>query len=897
MADKMAIAALPSTTIRLLNSAQVLTTPVSLVKELIDNSLDAKATSIDIIISSNTLDKVEVRDNGHGIQPDDFDALARHGHTSKLRSFEELRLLGGHTLGFRGEALASAVELGEVTVTTKTEGESVATRVKLKATGGIDHQTRTSHPVGTTVSVKDFMAKLPVRKRTFEKEAAKSIAKINRLLAAYALARPSIRFSLKIANGAKGAWSFIPHPSGGIREAVLLAIGKDTALQCVDKMVRSGEHQTAATASKLTTVHATDPEHFIINAFLPGPDADPSKIGGSPYLSVDSRPVSHEKGTMKKIVTMFKKYIRGSLNDRDDKLKSPFIRLNIKCPAASYDANVEPAKDDVLFGNEDLVLDTVEKLFRIVYGDCSAPLKKPSSRLLDNSRDNLELPLIQVSPSSSNVGDPHSAPAASAATQPTPDRSGSPICDDLMVLDHGDIGDMPSNKQAKWGFDMSEDLTMEVERHDKRQNRYSHDRAGRAYTTDQMQPGQKPYLNPWTIAKKGLPFTSEPTTASSNANKFPTLTPTAPGFHSSPENNPFILPISNSQIPLAFHNNGIAALQPKLVNILHQQQPNSPSGHRRQTSSGGQQLPLNTESDQFVHDGELPHQPLRRGDFVTARRIAQEPLISPPPTQQSKPSPKTRALKQFISPFRGTEDSPRRDGLRQTTLLPIYHPLSTNIDGQQNTSDDSDLAWAMDFEKRKEEATRQRREEVRDLKAAGNESAIMKGSRSSPYKNRYIAATASLEVSRQSLRNNSLEQPKTPFQASLPDDSMRAYLMRRQRSIDPQVYTAPDPLKLTHTKSAKLPLETVSYEAQLQSLVQSLPVEFNTLQRIVLALARCNISVDKFTGLSIESDDISDITMRLQVVVTAWLKDAEDGEVEIEYTLRNLSNDKLLGMA
>jgi hypothetical protein len=203
----------------------------------------------------------------------------------------------------------------------------------------------------------------------------------------------------------------------------------------------------------------------------------------------------------------------------------------------------------------------------------------------------------------------------------------------------------------------------------------------------------------------------------------------------------------------------------------------------------------------------------------------------------------------------------------------------------------------MDFEKRKEEATRQRREEVRDLKAAGNESAIMKGSRSSLYKNRYSAATASLEVSRQSFRNNSLEQPKTPFQASLPDDSMRAYLMRRQGSIDPQVYTARDPLKLTHTKSAKFSLETVSYEAQLQSLVQSLPVEFNTLQRILLALARCNISVDKFPGLSIESDDVSEITMRLQAVVTAWLKDAEDGEVEIEYTLRNLSNDKLLGMA
>jgi len=63
----MAITALPDSTIHLLNSAQILTTPVSLVKELVDNALDAKATSIDVVISPNTLDKIEVRDNGYGI--------------------------------------------------------------------------------------------------------------------------------------------------------------------------------------------------------------------------------------------------------------------------------------------------------------------------------------------------------------------------------------------------------------------------------------------------------------------------------------------------------------------------------------------------------------------------------------------------------------------------------------------------------------------------------------------------------------------------------------------------------------------------------------------------------------------------------------------------------------
>ena len=340
----MPITALPATTVHLLGSAQVLTTPTSLVKELVDNALDAKATSIDILISRNTLDKLEVRDNGHGIPSEDFDALGRRGHTSKLRSFEELKFLGGATLGFRGEALASAVQLGEVSVTTKTEGESVGTKLVLKASGGVDRQTRTSHPVGTTVSVMKFMSKLPVRKKTLEKEAPKTLTKISQLLRSYALARPSIRFSLKITDGSKGSWSFAPRPNDGIREAVSQVVGRDPAMECIEKSfvspdVRSRhatflseEHDNADASTEENAIHHADNGPFVIEAFLPKPDAIASKVGTGQYLSIDSRPVSCEKGTMKKIVTMFKKYIRSSLSDNSEKLKSPFHPLEYKVP-------------------------------------------------------------------------------------------------------------------------------------------------------------------------------------------------------------------------------------------------------------------------------------------------------------------------------------------------------------------------------------------------------------------------------------------------------------------------------------------------------------------------------------------------------------------------------------
>lgn len=148
------ISRLPESTTRLICSPLAITTPVTLVKELLDNSIDAKATSIEVIISADTVKKIEVRDNGIGIHPDDYDALGRRGHTSKLRSFEELRTHFGKTLGFRGEALASANSLAQVTVTTKIASEPVAAILHIRSdTGGILKQHPTSAPVGTTVSI------------------------------------------------------------------------------------------------------------------------------------------------------------------------------------------------------------------------------------------------------------------------------------------------------------------------------------------------------------------------------------------------------------------------------------------------------------------------------------------------------------------------------------------------------------------------------------------------------------------------------------------------------------------------------------------------------------------------------------------------------------------------
>jgi DNA topoisomerase VI subunit B len=104
---------------------------------LIDNALDARATSIAVEIYANTVDSIQVRDNGHGIPPQDRPLVARRYCTSKLTNAEDLASIGGSSLGFRGEALASAAEMsGGMTVTTRVEGEQVATALKIDHRSG-----------------------------------------------------------------------------------------------------------------------------------------------------------------------------------------------------------------------------------------------------------------------------------------------------------------------------------------------------------------------------------------------------------------------------------------------------------------------------------------------------------------------------------------------------------------------------------------------------------------------------------------------------------------------------------------------------------------------------------------------------------------------------------------
>ncbi|KAH6625957.1 hypothetical protein B0J18DRAFT_126813 [Chaetomium sp. MPI-SDFR-AT-0129] len=369
----MAILPLPEDSVRRLGSTLVITSPVALLKELLDNAIDSGATTIDVLTSSNTVDKIEVRDNGHGINTREFDCLGRPGHTSKIRSFEELDTLGGKTLGFRGVALASITTLGNVSITTRVSSEPVATMVCLAKQGGVSTQRHAAAPVGTTVTVTGLFSHLPVRLQITLKESHRYLARMKDILQSYALAKPDIRLRFAVIKTPGLSWTYSPHSNGGIKEAATQLFGIELASQFVYQVYSSSNPQQQsgplADMSNPDQLAAQTPVTAMFEALVPKPTADFLKITGGAFLSVDNRPISPTRGTPKKLVSLFKQHLeRHFVGGRHGSaVRDPFLVLNIRLPPGSYDVNVEASKDDVLFRDEQHILDQFDAFISTVY--------------------------------------------------------------------------------------------------------------------------------------------------------------------------------------------------------------------------------------------------------------------------------------------------------------------------------------------------------------------------------------------------------------------------------------------------------------------------------------------------------------------------------------------------
>ena len=206
-------------------AGEVVERPASVVKELIENSIDAGATQIRVDLMSGGLQLIRVTDNGTGIPDDELQlALSRHA-TSKVARIDDLEHI--RSLGFRGEALASIAAVAEVTLLSHHRGTSQGAQVS--ATNGlISDVTTAASPEGTTVTVRNLFSAVPARLK-FLKSRHTEVSHSHHLLEQYALAYPEIRFS--VFNEGRQIFST---PGDGQLPSVLLEI---YGLQITEQMV------------------------------------------------------------------------------------------------------------------------------------------------------------------------------------------------------------------------------------------------------------------------------------------------------------------------------------------------------------------------------------------------------------------------------------------------------------------------------------------------------------------------------------------------------------------------------------------------------------------------------------------------------------------------------------
>ena len=172
-------------------AGEVIERPASVVKELVENSIDAQATQIDVLISAAGLQEIRVSDNGIGIAPDDVaTAFLRHA-TSKILTTRDL--FNVHSLGFRGEALASIAAVADVKLTTATDSGS-GTQIHVKG-GEVEAQSTAAHRRGTDVEVNDLFFNTPARLK-YMKSQQTELGKIVDIVSRLAMANPDIAFTV-----------------------------------------------------------------------------------------------------------------------------------------------------------------------------------------------------------------------------------------------------------------------------------------------------------------------------------------------------------------------------------------------------------------------------------------------------------------------------------------------------------------------------------------------------------------------------------------------------------------------------------------------------------------------------------------------------------------------------
>lgn len=212
------IAALPDHLVNQIAAGEVVERPANALKEIVENSIDAGATAIEVELAGGGIRLIRVSDNGGGIHPDDIE-LALHRHaTSKIKTLNDLEHVA--SMGFRGEGLASIASVSRLTLTSRQDGSAHATQVKAED-GKLSSPTAAAHPVGTTIEAAELFFNTPAR-RKFLKSENTEYAHCATMLERLVLAHPHIAFSLK-----RDDKQVFKLPAQSLHERIAAIVGED----------------------------------------------------------------------------------------------------------------------------------------------------------------------------------------------------------------------------------------------------------------------------------------------------------------------------------------------------------------------------------------------------------------------------------------------------------------------------------------------------------------------------------------------------------------------------------------------------------------------------------------------------------------------------------------------
>jgi DNA mismatch repair protein MutL len=322
----MSIRILPPEVASQIAAGEVVERPASVVKELVENALDAGAKSVTVNIADAGRTLVHVADDGAGIQADELRLAVERHATSKLSHADDLFRIA--TLGFRGEALASIGSVSRLTLTSRTADSPAGARLHVEG-GGIGKLEKIGAPVGTVVSVEDLFYNVPARLKFLKQDATERRA-IDALLTRYALAYPAVRFKLT-----EGSTVSLQTAGDGDQRAILAALyGVDVARQMLEVFA---EEEGFSLTGFISPTALTRSNRKEITFFVNG-------------RWVQDTPLNSALLQAYHTLLMVGRY--------------PLAALFIQVPPGEVDVNVHPAKAEVRFRSPDKAFSFVQRATR-----------------------------------------------------------------------------------------------------------------------------------------------------------------------------------------------------------------------------------------------------------------------------------------------------------------------------------------------------------------------------------------------------------------------------------------------------------------------------------------------------------------------------------------------------